>query len=100
MPRKNLILGLLVVLNLVLLSAVVIRAVDDRPAFAQQANISSANYLAVTAQIENDLDALYLIDVADRRLYMIVPSKGGRPVQLQGLASRDLNDDFRVQVTP
>lgn len=99
MPRKNLTLGLLVVVNLVLLSVLLGHAVRGQPAFAQPVNISS-DYLAVAAEVQSGLDAVYLIDVADRRLYMLVPSKGGKPMQLEGVATRDLNDDFRVRVAP
>jgi hypothetical protein len=98
MSKKNLILGLLVVLNAVLLAAVVLYGTDGRPAFAQQANISP-NYLAVAAEIADSYDALYVLDVADRRLNMFIPSKGGL-TRMNLVASRDLNGDFRVQVNP
>ena len=99
MPRKNLILGLLVVLNAVLLVAVLVRAVPDQAAFAQPVNMPS-NYLATSATVTSGLDALYILDTADRRLYMLLPNKQLRPIQLEGVATRDLTKDFRAAVTP
>jgi len=98
MPGKNLMLGLLVVLNIVLLAAVLFHVSTGRPAYAQPANIAS-NYLAVAAEVANSYDALYVLDVADRRLHMFIPTKGGQ-TRLDLVASRDLNGDFRVQVKP
>ena len=99
MSRKNLILGLLTVLNIVLLAALVVQILPERAAFAQPVDMP-ANYLAVTATITSGLDALYLVDIADRRLYMLVPNKGARPMQLEGVDTRDLTEDFRAPVAP
>jgi hypothetical protein len=59
-----------------------------------------SNYLALTASITSGLDAMYIVDTADRRLYMLMPNKGLRPIQLEGVATRDLTKDFRAAVTP
>jgi hypothetical protein len=99
MPSKNLILGLLTVLNLVLLAALIGQTLPARAAFAQPVDMP-ANYLAATATITSGLDALYLVDIADRRLYMLVPNKGARPIQLEGVDTRDLTEDFRAPAAP
>jgi hypothetical protein len=99
MPRKNLILGLLTVVNVVLLAVLVEQILPERAAFAQPVNMP-ANYLAVTASITAGRDALYIVDVADRRLYMFDPNTATRPVQLRGVAIRDLNEDFRAPAVP
>ena len=98
MPRSKLILGMLVVLNVILLAAVLAQVVPGQTAFAQPANISS-QYIAVTSEITSGTDALYIIDIPDRRLYFMMPSKGANP-QLRGVASRSLTDDFRGQPQP
>lgn len=96
MSRKNTILVLLVVCNLVLLSAVLLSAMHGPAAYAQQATMP-ANYIAIAAEVQNGYDAVYLIDLNKRRLNLLLPARGGRTV-LELLDSRDLTRDFRVKV--
>ena len=99
MPVKNRILGLLVVVNLVLLSAVLVGALRGQPAYAQRQGLATSNYVAITAEIQSGYDAMYILDLTERRLNVLVPRLGGSPT-LELVASRDLKRDFRDKPQP
>lgn len=109
MARNALIAGL-VCLNLALLSGIVLWTTAPRSALAQEMGQEAAqqveqaaaaaglgplsnNYLMATAEIQNQFDALYLIDQSKRNLYVFVWDRGRRELEL--MAARDLERDFR-----
>lgn len=98
MPKKTTVLVMLVVLNLVLLSAVLIEATHGKAAFAQQAGLP-VNYLAIAGEMQNGYDGVYLIDLDRRQLNLLAPIRGGR-TNLELIDARNLTRDFRVKVQP
>lgn len=92
MNRRALIL-LLVGLNLVLLVALLYSAFPMPAAFAQRVG-TSGNYMLITGQIQSGYDAVYLFDVAERRMHVLTIEKGGSN-RLDHRDTRDLQQDFR-----
>ena len=98
MLKKTTVLVMLVVLNLVLLSAVLIGATHGKSAFAQQAGMP-INYLAIAGEMQNGYDGVYIIDLDKRQLNLLAPIRGGR-TNLELIDARNLTSDFRVKVQP
>ena len=85
---------LLAGLNLLLLTVLILAA--WRPPVAQaQAVPLAANYLMVAGEIRDGADALYVFDLAKRRMHVFVPNvdQNNRRVVYNGF--RDLERDFR-----
>lgn len=80
--------------NLLLLTVLILAA--WRPPVAQaQAVPLAANYLMVAGEIRDGADALYVFDLAKRRMHVFVPNvdQNNRRVVYNGF--RDLERDFR-----
>lgn len=92
MNRRSLIF-LLVGVNLVLLVALMYSAFPMPAAYAQRVG-TSGNYMLVTGQIQSGYDAVYLFDVAERRMHALTIEKGGSG-RLDFRDSRNLQQDFR-----
>jgi len=90
---KRTCLVLLVGVNLFLLAALAFTVFPGPKAYAQRVGISG-NYMMVTAEIQDGYDALYLVDVAERRMHVLTIEKGGAG-RLQHNDFRDLKVDFR-----
>lgn len=90
--RKNTVISLLLVVNLALLGALVMATTSPKAAFAQASGISN-QYLAVSGEVRDQFDALYLIDTKTRLLHGFFYDLGTR--RLQYVGSRDLERDFR-----
>jgi hypothetical protein len=91
--NKRTCIVLLVGVNLFLLAALVFSVFPGPAAYAQRVGISG-NFMMVTAEIQDGYDALYLFDVADRKMYAFSIEKGGAG-RLEVRDFRDLKADFR-----
>jgi hypothetical protein len=90
---KRLLTVLLVGLNLALLAGIVFVAPGTGVSAAYaQAVPQGANYLLVTGKVQDDYDALYLIDLAQRTLHVFTINETTRRIEFRG--SRDLSVDF------
>ncbi len=90
--NKSLALSLLVCANLVLLTALLLVAATPRVAQAQSAGLAG-NYLVVAGEIQNEFDALYLLDLSERTLHTFYFRKGTQDMQYGGYRMLEL--DFR-----
>jgi hypothetical protein len=84
--------AVLVSVNLILLTAVVLCAYSPPAAYAQATSLAG-DYLMVAGEIQDQHDALYIIDVRDRMLHVLHFDRGRK--QLFYAGSRDLERDFR-----
>lgn len=84
---------LLVGVNLFLLAALLFSVFPGPEAYAQRVGISG-NFMIVAGEIQDGYDALYLFDVAERRMHVFTIEKGGAG-RLQHRDFRDLKADFR-----
>ncbi len=85
-------LTVLVCVNLALLTAIVVFAVPPQAALAQGTSLAG-NYMIVAGQIQQQFDALYLIDLRERTLHIFYFMKGSNDLRWAGY--RDLERDFR-----
>jgi hypothetical protein len=83
---------LLVGVNLALLAILVGTAYPPPAAMAQPVG-GAGNYLLVCGNTEQDSDAIYLLDLANRNLHTFTVRKG--QVRLEYRGFRDLEQDFR-----
>ena len=89
---KSAAIAALVCANLLLLAALCLSAYSGPRALAQGTGLAK-NYLAVSAEIQDQHDALYLLDMRERTLHVFIWDKGRR--QLLYSDWRDLERDFR-----
>lgn len=85
-------ISLLVCVNLALLTGVIVAA-TSLPAANAQATGLSGNYLAVCGEVQDQFDALYLIDSQSKTLHAFSWDRGEK--HLRYAQSRDLRRDFR-----
>lgn len=85
-------ISLLVCVNLALLTGIVLTATSPPTANAQATGLSG-NYLAVCGEVQDQFDALYLIDSQNKTLHAFSWDRGRK--QLEYASSRDLRRDFR-----
>lgn len=90
--RKSTWLTLLVCVNLVLLTAILLLGYTPRAALAQGTGLAG-NYLVVTGEIQDEFDALYMLDLTERALHTFYFEKGSRDMQYAGYRLLEL--DFR-----
>lgn len=91
MTRRG-IVALLAGLNAILLTTLVLTSWRLPVANAQAAPMAS-NYLMVAGEINNDHDALYVLDLAARMMFVMEVDRTGK--NLIPLDVRDLKKDFR-----
>ena len=91
---KRVSIVLLVGLNFVLASALILLR-WDLPAAKAQPTPLAQNFVMVAGEIRANIDALYIIDLANRRLHAFVPLRGFPPRGLVHSGYRDLVKDFR-----
>jgi len=92
--NKRTIAILLVGLNLTLLAALILAAWKPPAALAQPVPLAS-NYLMVAAEIRDGADALYVFDLAQRRMHVFVPNMDQNNRRLVYEGFRDMARDFR-----
>lgn len=89
---KNACLSALICLNLVLLTAIVFATTSPPAAYAQATGLAD-NYMVVTGEIQDDFDALYIIDMKEHMLHTLYYRKGSNDLEYGGY--RLLEQDFR-----
>lgn len=89
---RNMALSLLVCVNLVLLTALCL-STYSLPAAQAQGTGLAGNYMMVTGEIQNEYDALYLVDLRERTIHAFYWDKGRK--QLVYSDMRSLERDFR-----
>lgn len=91
---KRSVIVLLVGLNLLLLATLILFSYSPPAAMAQAAPLGQ-NYLMVAGQMQTGLDALYVIDLAHRRIHVFLPNRdqANRRIFYEGY--RDLQKEFR-----
>lgn len=85
---------LLVGVNLLLFGALVIVGWRLPEARAQAVPLGQ-NYLMVAGEIRDGVDALYIVDLPQRRMHVFVPSRDQNDRRLFHVGFRDLQRDFR-----
>ncbi len=85
-------LTLLICVNLILLTALIFVGTSPRPAAAADTGLAD-KYLVVAGEIQDDRDALYMIDMQERTLHAFFFRRGTRDLQYGGY--RLLEQDFR-----
>lgn len=85
-------ISLLVCANLILLTGIGIMTTSPPAALAQGTGLGG-NYMAVTGEIGDQYDALYLIDMRDRILYVFYYDKTEQVLKFSDF--RELERDFR-----
>jgi hypothetical protein len=98
MRRKESWITLLVCLNLVLLTGLIFASSGPPAAYAQTPPAAggtglAGNYLAVCGEIQDEYDALYMLDTRTRQLHAFYFDKTNKRLVYGG--SRDLERDFR-----
>ncbi|QDV90647.1 hypothetical protein RAS2_17290 [Phycisphaerae bacterium RAS2] len=94
---KRAIIVLLVGVNLLLLATLILSTPSSSQAYAQAAPLAQ-NYLMVGGQIRRGQDALYVIDLATRRLHVFVTSRAQNDRKVFHAGVRDLQREFRGAV--
>lgn len=107
MPRRtrDAAIVLLVLTNVVLLCTALTwivhlpQARAQTPAPIQQTGANQ--YLAISGQVQSGIDAQYLLDINQQRLYVLSPSRvGGSNTTMQVTDVRDLRADFASPTAP
>lgn len=85
-------LACLICLNLLLLAAMIFAHTPPRPALAQGTGLAD-NYLAVAGEVQDEFDALYILDHKARTLHTFLLRRGTYDLEYGGM--RLLDRDFR-----
>lgn len=93
MSVKNVLMIALVLVNLLLLTAVILHVSAPRAAEAQVVG-GGFNFAVVTAKIQVGEDALWVLDLSTRKLYVLrLPHGNNKTMELMDF--RDLRRDIR-----
>jgi len=92
--NRNTIIVILVGINLFLLAGILLAISSPPVAMAQRVG-GAGNYLVVTGQVQDGYDALYLIDLSQRRLHAATVNRNNKRIEFQDM--RDLSLDFRAR---
>lgn len=85
-------LAALICVNLILITGILLFSYSIPAANAQTASLAS-DYLVVAGEIQDQHDALYMIDMRTRFLHIFYFDRGQRMLKYAGW--RDLEQDFR-----
>jgi hypothetical protein len=85
-------LSLLVCLNLLLLTGLFLISAPPATAYAQATGLAG-NYMMVSAQVQSNYDALYVVDMRRRTMHVFLIDRGTK--QLEYADYRELERDFR-----
>jgi len=92
--NKRAIIVALVGVNLLLLGGLILMAYDLPAAQAQVGR--GGNYVAVSGEIEEGIDALYVLDLDDQTLKVVLVNKQGNQPELVGVRpGPDVVSDLR-----
>jgi hypothetical protein len=94
MITKRALIVLLVGLNLLLLATLILFSYRPPAAFAQPAPLGQ-NYLMVAAQFRSGADAVYVVDLPQRRMHVFIPNREQLNRRFIYSGYRDLQKDFR-----
>jgi hypothetical protein len=92
---KRAIIVLLTGANLLLLAVLILANYRLPAAYAQAAPLAQ-NYLMVAGEIRDSQDALYVIDLASRRLHAFVTNRAQNDRRIFHAGVRDLQREFRA----
>lgn len=87
---KAIVIGALICLNLALLAAVVVNSATTADA---QVRGGGSDYMMMTSRINSNQDAVYVIDLGERRMLAWVYNRNNR--RLEPMFGRELTRDFR-----
>jgi hypothetical protein len=90
--KKDSWIAALVCANVALLAGIVLWTFPQKSALAQGTGLGG-NYMAVAGEIQDQFDALYVVDMKNHILHAFQFDRGKR--QLEYVDSRDLKRDFR-----
>ena len=90
--KKDRWIAALVCANVALLAGLALATTSLKSAFAQGTGLG-ANYMAVTGEVQDQFDALYVVDMKNHILHAFQFDRGRK--QLDYVDSRDLRRDFR-----
>ena len=90
--HKNTWFSLLVCVNLALLTGIILFSYSPPAALAQGTGLAQ-NYMMVAGEIQNEHDALYIIDVRSRTIHAFIYDRGKKALFYSD--SRELDRDFR-----
>lgn len=90
--KKETWIAALVCLNALLLAGIVFATTSPRMAHAQGTGLAG-NYMAVAGAVQEQVDALYIVDMKNQILHAFQYDRGRR--ELAYVDSRDLRRDFR-----
>ncbi len=85
---------LLVGVNLILLTALILTTWRLPEAHAQAVPLGQ-NYLIVAGEVRDGVDALYIVDLSQRRMHVFMPTRDQNDRRLYHVGFRDLQRDFR-----
>ena len=90
--KKESWIAALVCANVVLLVGIVLQTMPQKTALAQGTGLGG-NYMAVTAEVQDQFDALYVVDMKNQILHAFQYDRGQRMNTY--VDSRSLKRDFR-----
>ncbi len=90
--KKDHWIAALVCANVALLAALALATTAPKSALAQATGLAG-NYMAVAGEVQDEFDALYLVDLKSHILHAFQFDRGKK--QLEYVDSRDLRRDFR-----
>jgi len=91
---KRALIVLLAGVNLLLLTVLILAGYGVPAAYAQPAPLGQ-NYVMVAGEINDGVDALYVLDLTQRRMFVFVPNRDQNNRRVVLTAFRDLQRDFR-----
>lgn len=89
--RKKTCLSLLICVNLILLSAIVLIGTSPRTAHAQSQVGLADNFIVVTGEIQDEFDALYIVDTNEHTLHVFYFRRGTTDLKYGGYRLLDLD---------
>ena len=92
MLTKRTVIAALVAINAILFATLLFTA-DWIPQARAQRRGAAFDYVAVTARADNNYDALYILDLPQRKLHAFLPNRN-RSGQVAYAGNRDLAADF------
>ncbi|MDD4891538.1 MAG: hypothetical protein PHU85_16590 [Phycisphaerae bacterium] len=94
MSVKNVLLIVLVLANMLLVTGLVLQMTAPQTAMAQRGPGGAVNYAVVAARMERGEDAVWILDLGNRKLYSYrLPQGNDRVMKFIGV--RDVGTDLR-----
>lgn len=90
---KNTLLGVLLCANIALAAGILLQTTSPKSALAQVTTGLAGDYLVVAGEVQDQFDAVYLLDVKTQYLHALTWDRGKK--ELEYVGSRKLDRDFR-----